>query len=68
MPFGLCNAPNTFQWLMNTVFEKELNFFILVYLDDILVYSRSIGEHTYAMHLIDCVGLSFMHVCISANS
>ena len=34
-----------FQRLMNTVFEKELNSFILVYLDDILVYSRSIGEH-----------------------
>ena len=45
MPFGLCNAPSTFQRLMNTVFEKELNSFILVYLDDILVYSRSIGEH-----------------------
>ena len=45
MPFGLCNAPNTFQRLMNTVFEKELNSFILVYLDDILIYSRSIGDH-----------------------
>ena len=45
MPFGLCNAPSTFQRLMNTVFEKELNSFILVYLDDILVFSRSIGDH-----------------------
>ena len=45
MPFGLCNAPNTFQRLMNTVFEKELNSFLLVYLDDILVFSRSIGDH-----------------------
>ena len=45
MPFGLCNAPSTFQRLMNTVFEQELNSFILVYLDDILVYSRSVGEH-----------------------
>ena len=45
MPFGLCNAPSTFQILMNTVFEKELNSFILVYLDDILVFSRSIGDH-----------------------
>ena len=45
MPFGLCNAPSTFQRLMNTIFEKEINSFILVYLDDILIYSRSIGEH-----------------------
>ena len=45
MPFGLCNAPSTFQRLINTIFEKEINSFILVYLDDILIYSRSIGEH-----------------------
>ena len=30
---------------MNTIFEKEINSFILVYLDNILIYSRSIGEH-----------------------
>ena len=45
MLFGLCNAPNTFQRLMNRVFAKEINSFILVYLDDILIFSRSIGEH-----------------------
>ena len=45
MPFGLCNAPSTFQRLMNKVFAKGINSFILVYLDDILIFSRSIGEH-----------------------
>ena len=45
MPFVLCNAPSTFQRLMNTIFEKEINSFILVYLDDILMYSRSVAEH-----------------------
>ena len=45
MPFGLCNAPSTFQRLMNKVFTKEINSFTLVYLDDISVYSRSVEEH-----------------------
>ena len=45
MSFGLRNAPRTFQMLMNKVFAKEIKSFILVYLDDILIFSRSRGEH-----------------------
>ena len=45
MPFGLCNAPATFQRLMNTVFATEINRFILVYLDDILIFSETLEEH-----------------------
>jgi hypothetical protein len=45
MPFGLCNAPSTFQRVMHNVFFDLLDRGVLIYLDDILVYSKSIDEH-----------------------
>ena len=44
LPLGLCNAPSTFQCLMNSVLGDYVDKFALVYLDDILVYSRTEGE------------------------
>ena len=45
MPFGLCNAPASFQHLTNDVFREFLDDFLVVYLDDLLIYSNTLEEH-----------------------
>ncbi len=52
MPFRFCNAPAIFQHLMNQVLRKYLGKFILVYLDDIIIYSKTFEEHEEHVKLV----------------
>jgi hypothetical protein len=70
MSFGLTNAPAYVMYLVNSVFMTELDKFVVVFIDDILIYSKSEKEHTKHLRLSCsvCEIISSMLSSPNANS
>ena len=52
IPFGLTSASVVFQHMMNDIFWEYLDHFVVIYLDDILIYSKNEKEHEHHVHLV----------------
>jgi hypothetical protein len=71
MSFGLTNAPAYFMYLMNSVFMTKLDKFVVVFIDDIIIYSKNEKEHAKHLRIVlqrFCEIISFMLSSPSVNS
>jgi hypothetical protein len=56
------------MYLMNSIFMPELDKFVVVFIDDILVYTKNEDKHTEHLHFSDCVIIVCMLSCLNVNS
>ncbi|KAG7667409.1 hypothetical protein KSW81_001140 [Nannochloris sp. 'desiccata'] len=69
MPFGLTNAPATFQKLMNSIFADSMEKFLVVYLDDILIFSKTAEEHDkHIRYVLDRLREHQLHAGLQKHS
>ena len=66
MPFGLCNAPASFQAMINEVLRELLDQGVIVYIDDILIYSETEEEHTVLVQKV-LEKLRAANLCVAIN-